>query len=688
MKLISCYAENFGMLSGFHFDFNGKLNTVLLPNGGGKSTLAAFIKSMFYGLPETKKKDIDSNDRIKYLPWQGGGFGGNIVFAINDKRYKIERFFGAKTSGGDDTFGLYDLTYNKKSSDYSARIGEELFGINADSFERTVYIPQKTLSADVNTDILSRLNNLINNTDDAHSYDNAAEALKTEERNLSTTGNRGYIYEVLRRIAEAETGINACRNAAKTAAILGDELKKKRRETAETESRLIAVKNGIEASSALLLKAEKQKHYRYLQDRVTHGAELIAAYGKRFKNGAPPAAQDIKAAYKKSLELMEAENRSGSNAFYSGGADEAATAKRVPPTISGLDEAATARRIPPVIKYLTAVGIILLTAGIVICFFNLTVGLIIAVASAVFTVFTVYYAKRQRGEESGEAVPHDRNIADTADGIEAARIRRGLEAFFGHYTDVPAKASGKDYAEAAIGLERILDALNKAYSDYESDLDKLEAFLDGGDAVEYQADIMPPDTAALKRAEKDAEMRMSSLAAEIAVTDRRLCEADGQAAGESDFESALGEAKEEYAEVAKRLEILRRTREMLARAKENLSSAYLKPLTAGCQKYMEFLTKGKESLSVDTELDINIERGGQLRRLGYFSTGVKEVVNTAMRFALIETLFKDEKPFVILDDPFVNLDDGKLVNAKELLEILSEYYQIIYFTCSSGRDFQ
>ena len=48
-------------------------------------------------------------------------------------------------------------------------------------------------------------------------------------------------------------------------------------------------------------------------------------------------------------------------------------------------------------------------------------------------------------------------------------------------------------------------------------------------------------------------------------------------------------------------------------------------------------------------------------------------------------LFTKEKPFLILDDPFTNLDDEKIKNAIDLIKKLSEEYQIIYFVCHDSR---
>ena len=56
-----------------------------------------------------------------------------------------------------------------------------------------------------------------------------------------------------------------------------------------------------------------------------------------------------------------------------------------------------------------------------------------------------------------------------------------------------------------------------------------------------------------------------------------------------------------------------------------------------------------------------------------------------MRLSLVKALFKDELPFVILDDPFVNLDNEKTKKAISLLKEFSKEYQVIYFVCNDSR---
>ncbi len=103
MKLLKCHVEKFGKLSNFDYTFSDGLNVFQAPNGFGKSTLAAFIKAMLYGFNKTSSQDLQKNDRKKFLPWQGGAYGGSLDFQIADTKYRVWRSFG-KTAKKDAFF--------------------------------------------------------------------------------------------------------------------------------------------------------------------------------------------------------------------------------------------------------------------------------------------------------------------------------------------------------------------------------------------------------------------------------------------------------------------------------------------------------------------------------------------------------------------------------------------------------
>ena len=164
MKIESCSIENFGKLSKAHFEFNDNLNIILKENGWGKSTLAAFIRAMFYGLENQGRRSEIENERKRFKPWQGGSFGGKLVFETKGVRYEITRTFGEKESN--DTFELRNADTNLFSDRFSENIGEELFHINSESFMKTVFISQNDCaSSETTDDINSRLGKISDTTD-------------------------------------------------------------------------------------------------------------------------------------------------------------------------------------------------------------------------------------------------------------------------------------------------------------------------------------------------------------------------------------------------------------------------------------------------------------------------------------------------------------------------------------------
>ena len=106
MKLLSSHVENFGKLSDFSYVFEEGLNVFLAENGWGKSTLAAFLKVMFYGFEGENRRNEDGNERLRFRPWGGGTYGGALTFSSGDRVYRMHRSFGARKK--EDVFLLFD----------------------------------------------------------------------------------------------------------------------------------------------------------------------------------------------------------------------------------------------------------------------------------------------------------------------------------------------------------------------------------------------------------------------------------------------------------------------------------------------------------------------------------------------------------------------------------------------------
>ncbi|MCC8152431.1 MAG: AAA family ATPase, partial [Lachnospiraceae bacterium] len=121
MRLIRCHIENFGKLHDVTLEFEQGCHVIREQNGWGKSTLAAFIRVMFFGFEgENKRKNI-KNERKRFLPWQGGGYGGSLTFETGGSVYTVTRSFADKRIT--DSFALRDAQTNLISTDFSEKLG-------------------------------------------------------------------------------------------------------------------------------------------------------------------------------------------------------------------------------------------------------------------------------------------------------------------------------------------------------------------------------------------------------------------------------------------------------------------------------------------------------------------------------------------------------------------------------------
>ena len=155
-----------------------------------------------------------------------------------------------------------------------------------------------------------------------------------------------------------------------------------------------------------------------------------------------------------------------------------------------------------------------------------------------------------------------------------------------------------------------------------------------------------------------------------------------------ELEKQLLEATIEKDRLSYRYNVLTNTKELLTKSSELLQAKYVKPMKDAISKYFNLTLKDKEKeFSINTDFEINIVEHGKNKEISYYSKGYQQLVSLCMRLALIDCLYENEKPFIILDDPFINLDDERLKDCFKLIENVSKQMQVIYFTCHSSRTF-
>ena len=133
MKLLSAHIENFGALKNTDYTFSKGLNCICKENGAGKTTFAAFLCAMLYGMDTAKENDRQLKERAHYAPWNAGKFGGSLELETNGNTYRIERVFDPK-SAAKDRLQCYLLTNGVKETELLPTPGEYLLGIPKDAF--------------------------------------------------------------------------------------------------------------------------------------------------------------------------------------------------------------------------------------------------------------------------------------------------------------------------------------------------------------------------------------------------------------------------------------------------------------------------------------------------------------------------------------------------------------------------
>ena len=288
MKLISLYIENFGGLSRYELDFADGLTVIEAENGFGKTTLAEFIRAMFYGFPR-KGKTLDKSRRQKYTPWNGGKFGGNLVFELDGIRYRLERSFGATPKG--DSFALIELNTGKKSSRFTEDIGLELFGLDGDAFERSTYLPQMADTGSLTTDsIRSKLSNLVEDTNDVGNFDKAIVALKSKRSTyVPYRGSGGSVSQAQSRISMIQEQLNLTAAKAPHLEACGRNIEELERSAEALQAECDQIRNRIRKASEAAVIAATHRQEQQMLRKWNETKDQLTQLREKYPDGLPGA---------------------------------------------------------------------------------------------------------------------------------------------------------------------------------------------------------------------------------------------------------------------------------------------------------------------------------------------------------------------------------------------------------------
>ena len=195
------------------------------------------------------------------------------------------------------------------------------------------------------------------------------------------------------------------------------------------------------------------------------------------------------------------------------------------------------------------------------------------------------------------------------------------------------------------------------------------------------------DPAVLSEAEGRNADRLEGLRAERTRLSMELERLSAEVDRIPELEASLAAVEERIALYQKNLATVTATQKLLAEAKEGLSTRYLAGMQKSFLHYLSILTGEEMPDSViDSSFDVSVRTLGKSRGIESFSQGMRDALRFCVRLSLTDALSNEgERPFLLLDDPFVNLDEEHLSAVRSLLEKLSEKYQIVHMVCHGGR---
>ena len=662
MILKKCFVENFGTLHNFSYDFQNGLNIIQQENGWGKSTLSVFIKSMFYGLASSRKVSLDQNERKKYTPWQGGKFGGYIEFEVEDKAYRIERFFGNKES--EDTFMLYNLATNKQSSDYSFKIGYEIFKIDEDAYERSTYFPQRNYKLGINDSIKAKLTNLIESTDDMAGFSQAMDNLKLKKSVFEKRGNKGLIVDLENRQRELYDDLETCQEKEGFKKKLTGQYSVLQNEQKELERQAQDLNQEIDTVKENRVKKEVYETYQRLRSDYQRACQVYNGVQSTYSNSNMTST---------SMRDLDERMSSISNASYR--IKEFHQQKEQPKEVQK-----KASNKSNVFGWVLSIfAVLLLGGGVGVLFFNQNIGFVLLGLGGVLAItgliLFLNFAFKKGKEDKARKLEEEKQSANPQMQSNSYYVGNGLRSY---YNDTNQNNYYERY-NAGIIQEKEDEKYRKqkVLLDYvkEKNIDEKEIVDVSKIRTDYESLAAQLSQVQILLDKKKVEI--ISLSNEIKQNENYIKQKDEIMLEIKENEKELDTAKYNAQTLTLAMEFLESSR-------ETLSQNYLDKMEASCNKYIKQFNH-TDDFSIDTDLDVKIEKNGEKKDLSYFSAGHRDIVGLCTRLALIDAMFENETPFIVFDDPFVNFDDNNLDRAKEILTQIAKTYQVVYLVCHSSR---
>ena len=710
MRLSKLHIINFGKLNDFTYDFNDGLNSFLFENGWGKTTLSNFILVMLYGF-NGNGRTVSTNLRKKYLPWNGGTFGGSLEFNHNGKTYLIERTFGSQSNS--DTFTLYDLSTNKVSNDYTSNIGYEILGLDYNSFERSIYIPQKDLDLGFNEDLKSKLANVIGGTNDVQNFESAINIISSKYKEIKKSSKAGKIFDKKQDLESLEKEIEITKMNISTISKLQSDVNTLEEEIKKLEEERTKVFNDLKELNEYESYQQSLKQLEHLKQELNDlKVELITK--ENVLNGNNLNSLELYKekinTYEKLLIERDVLRKNSTN----NQVEEVISTNDLSELENEISNLDTIKNNASRTGLFIGISIGLMVIGLIVLFLvdKLLGGIITGLSLVCLLIFIfIFNGLKNKKKDLIQKITvilkkNDLDVIDINNGLNYLKVKKNEQV-----KSLEKKVKQNDEInKIELEISELQYELNNYFSkfilvsqDYKAKVNELETAMADifrlkntiktkeeyinqyilDNKLDKELEENSNDFNSLKDKSNSLNEKISAIQQEL---NRLMVTISTYEEDKAKIEDLLVEKDRltnEIKNMERSYEILKTTESLLIKSQESLLAKYVKPMKDRLNEYLSMVSN--KNFYIDTEFNFTYEENGIRREIDYYSKGIQQLIVLCMRFSLVDCLFSEDKPFIILDDSFVDFDEANLSIIKEVLNKLKEEYQIIYFTCHDSR---
>ena len=718
------------------------LNIIEGSNESGKSTVAMFIKFMFYGLSTKAAGDDTVSEKAHFVNWNTGIAAGSMTVETGDGVYRIDRMIALRRDlDGRESYHesskLIDLQSGLEVKTNKS-IGEYFFGFPEKVFMQSAFVKNIDKTRVEGSGLKVALENLATSGDEEINTKKALERIDSARKLLKhKNGLGGKIVELTDEKRELSEVLAKSQDVSKEVVDVEGTLadvtaKIKKREEEETElSALCRAYEAVRTGARVKEIETLEDSIKYLENELgamdsSVDRQLLAKIDL-CEAAVRDTERDIQTLTEKREEL-EKKCKGRDTEEPEDGEEVMKKAKKLKDLSVFCLSAACAF----FAFSANGVAVLLLFGGLLKSASPKTfVGLI--VGAAVFLVISVggvflykMYDKKYEDYVEGygaediytlenavlikkEKFRYTKKLLDKMSTINAVLE----EAISKHDKEIE---NGMAYA-AMFGIENenVFEALDAAKAEAEdvcvrretmsSKLGgakgRLSALLEEVGEAERE-NAREAEAAALESLDKEKIFAMTKDQYLEAVRQRDFADSQIKALKirETDLEkklAALRAAGASPAETASRIscidaqisqlsfkhKALMLAYSALERAGEKMRSDIMPKVTERASEIMNRVTEGKYAgLTSGENLELSVSISDERKSVDFLSDGTKDAAFVSLRASLVETMFQSEVPAMIFDECFARMDSDRL---KGLLAMMSQedFPQSFVFTCRS-----